>query len=171
MKKGLRDKESRCEPCSVQTYQGVCTKKGCLWTKAIRKKPAVCESCADQKESNCLKKDCILVKKSDCPDKVCTSCASLSGKSGTCLTAKCAYEKKSKGYAPCSTLKKSRFCQKMKSCLWKPGKGGKPGQCGKVKGKVAITCCDLYEKGTTAFENCCKSGIYGVCPLECPGFT
>ena len=162
-------KDATCEPCSALTKSSkVCTRSGCLYTKARGKKPAACEACADQKESNCLKKDCILVKKKDSPDKVCASCTSMSGKSGKCLTAKCAYQKKSKRCAPCSIITKQKVCEVMKSCDWKAGKRGKPGKCGKTKGKVALTCCDLYDYGSALYKECCDSGLYGQCPTTCP---
>lgn len=164
-------KEAKCEPCSALTKsEKVCVKNGCLWTKARGKKPAACEACADQKEKNCLKKECILVKKGE--EKECVSCASMSGKSGKCLTAKCAYDKAKKLCAPCSIITKEKVCDKMKSCEWKAGKRGKKGSCGKVKGKVAVTCCDLYQNGSTELATCCDDPPegYGPCPTGnvCP---
>jgi hypothetical protein len=92
----------------------------------------------------------------------------MSGKSGKCLTAKCAYEKKSKKCAPCSIITKQKVCDAMKSCDWKAGKRGKPGSCGKTKGKVALGCCDLFDEGSTEYTQCCTSGLYGQCPTKCP---
>ena len=157
-------KPAKCETCSTQTNSEICVKSGCLWTKAKRKKPGACESCADQKVKNCLKKECILVKKSDSPDKACVSCASMSSKAVRCLASKCAYDKNSKLCAPCSIITKEKVCDRMKSCEWKAEKG----KCEKIKGKLTLTCCDLYQQDSTDYENCCNLGLYGACPSECP---
>ena len=91
----------------------------------------------------------------------------MSGKAGKCLTAKCAYDKKKKACAPCSLITKEKVCDKMKSCEWK-ARGNKKGKCGKVKGKVALTCCAMFEEGTAEYQDCCASGLYGPCPAKCP---
>merc|ERR1712113_730985 len=172
---GTKKKPPKCEACSALLPKK-CAAAGCIFTKARGKKPAACESCTDQKEKNCLKKGCVQVKKGDNP-KACTSCASLSGRAGVCITAKCAFEKSSKKCGPCAAVKSQKLCDKNKACTWKPGKRGKPGKCGKVSGKIVLSCCDLYNFGSPEYKQCCLSGVFGTCPAKCddvekePGFT
>jgi len=164
---GTKKKDPKCEACSALDAKK-CAEAGCLFTKARGKKPEACESCSDQKEKNCLKKGCVfVVKKGDDNPKVCASCQSLSGRAGNCISAKCSYVKSGKKCAPCATVKSPKLCDKNKACAWKAGKRGKDGKCGKVSGKIVLSCCDLYEFNSAEYKQCCLSGVFGTCPAKC----